>query len=249
MQNRHRSFNTPKIKHCQAKRNMNIEEGLCAVRESIARAAEKAGKKSSDIKLVAVSKFKSTDEIRTAVALGVTDFGENYIQEFVGKYTELADTDIMWHIIGNVQRNKVKYIADKKLLVQTVDKPALAEALSVSAEKLGKTIPVLLQVNTSGEASKSGCKPEELFELFDKCLECPGIDVQGLMTIGPNTDDIVSVETCFANTQKLFDSMKSNEKTKGQIKYLSMGMTNDYTLAIKHGANIVRIGRAIFGER
>lgn len=228
---------------------MDIKEALCTVRESIAVAAEKAGKTSSDIKLVAVSKFKSAEEIRTAADLGVTDFGENYIQEFVGKYNELGADNIMWHIIGNVQRNKVKYIADKKILVQTVDKASLAKALSEHAEKYGKIIPVLLQVNTSGEASKSGCAPEELASLFDECLEYANIDIQGLMTIGPNTDDIYSVETCFERTFKLFESMRSAEKTAGQIKYLSMGMTNDYALAIKHGANIVRIGRAIFGER
>ena len=228
---------------------MNIQEGLGTVKENIAKAAKEAGLTSRDIKLVAVSKFKSTDDIRTAASLGVTDFGENYIQEFVGKYNEIGSNGIMWHIIGNVQRNKVKYIADKNVTVQTVDRLSLAEALSEHAAKFGKTIPVLLQVNTSGEDTKSGCTPDELPELFEKCLGCNNIYVEGLMTIGPNTNDMKTVEECFDRTRRLFEDMKNREKIKGQIKYLSMGMTNDYTLAIKHGANIVRVGRAIFGER
>ena len=228
---------------------MSIEEGLCAVRENIAKAAQASGRKSSDITLVAVSKFKSVEDIQCAASLGVTDFGENYIQEFVDKYSRISLGNIQWHIIGNVQRNKVKYIADKNVFVQTVDKLSLAEELSKQAKKFKRIIPVLLQVNTSGEDTKSGCEPKELAELFENCLACENINIEGLMTIGPNTDDMKTVEECFEQTYKLFENMKSREKFSGQIKYLSMGMTNDYTLAIKHGANIVRVGRAIFGER
>lgn len=228
---------------------MSIEEGLLTVRENIRRAAKESGRKSEDIKLVAVSKFKSVDDIRLAASLGATDFGENYIQEFNDKYAALGSDGIQWHIIGNVQRNKVKYIADKNVIVQTVDRLSIAEELSKQAKKFDRVIPVLMQVNTSGEDTKSGCEPEELSELFEKCLEYENIRIEGLMTIGPNTTDTKSVEECFESTYALFESMKNFEKAKGQIKYLSMGMTNDYMLAIKHGANIVRVGRAIFGER
>lgn len=225
---------------------MDIKEGLLCVRENIAKAAQSVGKTSEDIKLVAVSKFKSIEDIKTANSLGVKDFGENYIQEFAGKYSVLGGDDILWHIIGPVQRNKVKYIADKNVIVQTVDKVSLARELAKYAVKYNKTIPILIQVNTCGEITKSGCTPEALFELFDECENIDGVCVRGLMTIGPNTDDVYEVEKCFEETYELYAKMQSQDKN---IKYLSMGMTNDYTLAIKHGANIVRVGRAIFGER
>lgn len=225
---------------------MDIKEGLLCVRENIEKAAQSVGKTSEDIKLVAVSKFKSIEDIKTANSLGVKDFGENYIQEFAGKYSVLGGNDILWHIIGPVQRNKVKYIADKNVIVQTVDKVSLARELAKYAVKYNKTIPILIQVNTCGEITKSGCTPEALFELFDECQNIDGVCVRGLMTIGPNTDDVYEVEKCFEETYELYAKMQSQDKN---IKYLSMGMTNDYTLAIKHGANIVRVGRAIFGER
>lgn len=225
---------------------MDIKEGLLCVRENIKNAANEVGKKAEDIKLVAVSKFKSIEDIRTANSFGVMDFGENYIQEFCTKYEIFGDDNILWHIIGPVQRNKVKYIADKNVLVQTVDRLSLAQEIAKYAKRYNKQIPVLLQVNTCGEATKSGCTPSELFELFDSCKDIDGISVQGLMTIGPNTDDMYAVEKCFEETFELYEKMTEMDNN---VKYLSMGMTNDYTLAIKHGANIVRVGRAIFGER
>lgn len=225
---------------------MDIKEGLLCVRDNIENAAANVGKTAEDIKLVAVSKFKSTEDIKTANLLGVKDFGENYIREFAEKYSVLGGDDILWHIIGPVQRNKVKYIADKNVLVQTVDRVSLATELAKYAAKYNKTIPILIQVNTCGEDTKSGCTPAELSELFCSCEDIEGLSLQGLMTIGPNTDDMYEVEKCFEETYELYAKMQSQDKN---IKYLSMGMTNDYTLAIKHGANIVRVGRAIFGER
>ncbi len=228
---------------------MEIEEGLLEVRNNIKAAAESAGRHADDIMLVAVSKFKSVDDILIAKSLGVNNFGENYIQEFCDKYEKIGADDILWHIIGPIQRNKVKYIIDKNIMVQTVDRIELAEELGKRADKIGKKIPVLIQVNTCKEDTKSGCMAEELDELYEKCLNIDNINVSGLMTIGPNTDDMKAIEKCFSDTYKMFDKMRQNEVVKGQIKYLSMGMTNDYMLAIKHGANIVRVGRAIFGAR
>lgn len=225
---------------------MDIKEGLFCVRENIKNAANEVGKKAEDIKLVAVSKFKSIEDIRLANSLGVRDFGENYIQEFCTKHEALGEDDILWHIIGPVQRNKVKYIADKNVMVQTVDRFSLAQELAKYAVRSGRQIPVLLQVNTCGEETKSGCAPSKLLELFEFCSDVDGISVQGLMTIGPNTDDMYAIEKCFEETFALYEKMKAADAS---IKYLSMGMTNDYMLAIKHGANIVRVGRAIFGER
>lgn len=225
---------------------MSIEEGLLGVRDSIAKAAVSCGRQPNEICLVAVSKFKSVDDIKCAYDLGVRDFGENYIQELCDKYSTLSDCDILWHVIGPIQRNKVKYIADKNIFVQSLDRLSLAEELSKHAVKHSKVIPALIQVNTCGEDTKSGCAPEELFELYEQCSKLPGISIQGLMTIGPNTDDEYEVEKCFVETNELFEKLKA---LSSDIKYLSMGMTNDYALAIKHGANIVRVGRAIFGAR
>lgn len=228
---------------------MGIGENLLCVRENIKKAADACGRDPSGIKLVAVSKFKSVEDIKCAVEYGVRDFGENYIQEFADKYTAIGADDVLWHIIGHVQKNKVKYIADKNVMVQTVDDISLAKELGKYAGRFGKVIPILIQVNTCGEETKSGCDPKELFHLFEDCLNVENISVEGLMTIGPNTDDFYDIEKCFEETYGLFERMKQYEKIPGQIKYLSMGMTNDYHLAIKHGANIVRVGRAIFGER
>ena len=225
---------------------MSIEEGLIHVKDNIAKAAALAGKVPCDIKLVAVSKFKSVDDIKCAYELGVRDFGENYIQELCEKYSVLEDTDILWHVIGPIQRNKVKYIADKNIFVQSLDRLSLAEELSKHAVKHKRIIPALIQVNTCGEDTKSGCAPEELLELFEQCNELSGISIQGVMTIGPNTDDEYSVEKCFEETYELFERLQRESQS---VKYLSMGMTNDYELAIKHGANVVRVGRAIFGAR
>ena len=225
---------------------MSIEEGLYHVKDNIAKAAALAGKAPCDIKLVAVSKFKSVEDIKCAYELGMRDFGENYIQELCEKYSVLEDTNILWHVIGPIQRNKVKYIADKNIFVQSLDRLSLAEELSKHAVKHERIIPALIQVNTCGEDTKSGCAPEELPELFEQCSKLGGISIQGVMTIGPNTDDEYSVEKCFEETYELFEKLKS---TSQNVKYLSMGMTNDYELATKHGANIVRVGRAIFGAR
>ncbi len=225
---------------------MGIEENILAVRENIASAAKSAGIPSDSVKLVAVSKFKPAQDVVSAWNCGVKDFGENYVQEFRDKSDILSEKDILWHIIGPVQRNKVKYIAPKNVLVQSVDRAELAAELSRFAVKLGKRIPVLLQVNASEEETKSGCAKSEVTRLLEECMMYDGILVQGLMTIGPNTDDMTKIEECFEETRELFENMK---KISADIRYLSMGMTNDYTEAIKHGANIVRVGRAIFGER
>lgn len=224
---------------------MGIEEGLLQVRENIASAARLSGRAYEDIRLVAVSKFKPCEDIMAAYALGVRDFGENYIQEFCGK-EEALPKDILWHVIGPVQRNKVKYIVGKNAIVQTVDRLSLAQELGKYAVKRDVVIPVLLQVNTCGEETKSGCEPCELLKLCEDCLGIEGIRVKGVMTIGPNTDDMLEVEKCFEETNELFQRVKA---VATEADLLSMGMTNDYMLAIKHGANIVRVGRAIFGDR
>ena len=224
---------------------MGIKEGLDAVLSNIESAALGSGRKPEDIKLVAGSKFKSKEEILDAYMLGVKDFGENYVREFTEKEPQLP-ADIKWHIIGPLQRNKVKYIADKNILLQTLDRVSLAEELSKHAQKTGKTIPVLLQVNTCMEETKSGCAPSELEALFDECRQISGISIKGVMTIGPNTDDVALIERDFEQTRELFERLRSKD---ANVTQLSMGMTNDYQLAIKHGATIVRVGRAIFGER
>ncbi len=230
----------------KAASSVDIAENVARVRDRIARAAERSGRSPEDIRLVAVSKVVEAVRVRQAVAAGVTDIGENYVQEAAAKRPEVGG-EARWHMIGHLQRNKVGQAVQIFDMIQTVDSRRLAEAIGRRAEAAGRTMPVLLQVNTSGEESKSGVDPAEAGTLLDQVAQLPGLQVEGLMTIGRWDPD---PERARPEFQLLVELAKQLEQHSGiTMKWLSMGMSHDFEIAIEEGANLIRIGTGVFGPR
>lgn len=216
---------------------------LAEVRGRIAAAAARAGRPAESVTLLAVSKTKSEALIREAYAAGQRDFGENYVQELCAKAAALSDLpDLRWHLIGPLQRNKVKQVVPVAALVHTVDRPALAEEIEKRAAAAGRTVPVLIEVNVGGEASKAGCPPFGVAALAGVVRAMPHLSLRGLMTIPPDTEDREQARPFFAALRALRDQI-------GELSELSMGMSHDFEIAVEEGATIVRVGTAIFGSR
>ena len=204
------------------------------------------GKNYEDIKLVAISKTFPSEEILEVHKIGHVDFGENKVQELTTKYDELKSESIKWHLVGHLQTNKVKYIIDFVELVHSVDSFKLALELDKFAKKAGRILNILVQVNTSDEMQKSGAEPGEVKKLCKEISVLENINIQGLMTIGMFTDMENIIRENFVLLKNLFDELKTDY---GSFKYLSMGMTSDYKIALEEGSNMLRIGSAIFGKR
>ena len=222
-------------------RSATIAERLAAVRAEIAAACERADRDPAEVRLIAVSKTQPTAAIREAVAAGHVDFGENRVQEGIAKLDELADSTARIHLIGHLQRNKARF-AGRFASVQSIDSVALAAAVS---RRLDAPLPVLLEVNIAGEASKQGFKPSELEAALREIAALPQLEVKGLMTIAPLAADPEAARPVFRALREMRDVLAG----EWGLRELSMGMSNDYAVAIAEGATIVRIGRAIFGER
>ncbi|HSQ00963.1 MAG TPA: YggS family pyridoxal phosphate-dependent enzyme [Candidatus Dormibacteraeota bacterium] len=215
-----------------------IAANLNAVRARIARAATRAGRDPQTVRLIAVSKTKSADAVRAAIAAGATDIGENYVQEAQAKRAAVGD-GARWHLIGHLQRNKAARAVEIFDCIQTVDSAALGAALSRSAAARGRTLRVLVEVRLGGEATKSGVEPAALPTLL-AALQLPGLLVEGLMTVPP-AGDAEAVRPHFRALRALRD--------RAGLRELSMGMSDDFEVAIEEGATMVRVGRAIFGAR
>lgn len=198
--------------------------------------------------LLAVSKTRSVEEILTLYDLGVRDFGENQVQELVKKY-EVLPKDIRWHMIGHLQRNKVKYIAPFIYCIHSVDSVRLAEEINKQGIKNNRIISILLEVNISHEESKFGINPASLNQFLDDITDLNNILLHGLMTVAPNTEQAEENRTYFKNMFKLYVDIQSKKRDNIDITVLSMGMSKDYTVAIEEGATIVRIGSDLFGDR
>lgn len=226
-----------------------ITKRLEEVNRRILRAAQASGRHLSDIRLVAVSKTCSTEAIRAAAAAGVTDIGENYIQEAREKHELLQDVPVKWHLIGHLQTNKARYAVRMFDLVHTVDSFRLALELDRCARKLNKVQAVLIQVNVAGEATKSGIPPEQALPLVKEmaALEC--VQVQGLMTMPPFFNEPERVRPFFAELRRLRERIRQQAVPNVCMDELSMGMTGDFEAAVAEGATLVRIGTAIFGDR
>lgn len=224
-----------------------IGENYLSVKERVAAAAQKSGRTGEDIMLIAVSKTKPVSEIKQAVEAGAHILGENKVQEVMAKYDEIQGVD--WHLIGHLQTNKVKYIIDKVKMIHSVDSLKLAQEISKRAVKAGVVMDVLVEVNIGGEESKSGVTPEEAEKL---CLDISSLDavrVRGLMCVAPAVENAEDARIYFRKMNKLFVDIKSKNYDNIDMVYLSMGMTHDFEVAIEEGANIVRVGTAIFGAR
>lgn len=226
---------------------MSIAENLCEVEKRIAAAAKKSGRKREDITLVAVTKTHPAEMMNEAIDLGVTDIGENKPQEVRDKYEFVKP--VKWHLIGHLQTNKVKYIIDKVSLIHSVDSIKLMDEIERQAQKHHIIMDILIQVNISGEESKSGIRPEELNLLLSHAGKLNHVKVKGLMTIAPKTDNHEENILHFDNMRQLFVDTSKNICDNVSMQYLSMGMSGDYETAIECGANMVRIGSAVFGAR
>ena len=200
------------------------------------------------VKLIAVTKNHGIEEMREAIDAGATDIGENRIQEAIGKYDTL-ERDVVWHLIGHLQTNKAKQAVRYFDLIHSVDSIHLVRAINKEAEKIGKVQDILVQVNLAKEDSKSGIYEEDLRELLDVVETLPNIRLRGLMCIAPNYEQVEQCRPLFRKMHEIYQRVKEIPYLTANITYLSMGMTHDYRIAVEEGANIVRVGTAIFGPR
>ena len=227
---------------------MSIKENLKCVNERIAAAAAGCGRDASEIKLIAVTKTHPVEMMNEAIELGVTDIGENKPQEVRDKFDSVLP--VRWHLIGHLQTNKVKYIIDKVCLIHSVDSVRLMDEIERQAEKHGvENMDILIQVNISGEETKSGVSRDEVEELLLHAAKLSHVKVKGLMTIAPKTDSSITNTLHFDNMRQLFIDIGRKKYDNVNMEYLSMGMSGDFETAIECGANMVRIGCAVFGER
>lgn len=225
-----------------------VTENLKIVEEKIAKACERAKRDRSEVTLIAVSKTKPEVMIEEAYAAGQRDFGENKVQEICRK-KELLPEDIRWHMIGHLQRNKVHQVVNKACLIHSVDSLRLAETISHEAEKKEIKVPVLVEVNVAQEESKFGVTTEETISLVEEIAKLPHIQVRGLMTIAPFVEDPEENRGIFRKLKQLSVDIVAKNINNVNMSVLSMGMTNDYEVAIEEGATMVRVGTGIFGER
>lgn len=235
----------------------NIISNLTSIRERIAEAAIRCGRDPSEITLVAVTKMVPLEDILVAIKAGIKDIGENRIQEakekihLIKKHTESCDINqnLKFHLVGYLQTNKVKVAVELFDLIHSVDRIAVAEEINKRASKLNKIQAVLVEVNTSGEATKAGVTPDKLLELVEKISIFPNLNVCGLMTIGPLTTEKDKIRASFRLLRNLAQKISDLKIPNVEMRFLSMGMSDDFEIAIEEGANMLRIGRAIFGER
>jgi len=224
-----------------------LRHALPDVLERIARAAEASGRGADSVRLVAVTKSHPVEAVEAAVAAGLTDLGENRVEELEEKVAAIGADAATWHMIGHVQSRKVSRAMAVADLIHSVDTTKLAERLSRAAVETGRVVAVLVQVNTSGEGSKSGFDEAEAVDEIHRVSELPAIDVRGLMTMAPFVDDEDVLTRTFAGLRRVSEQLRASGAAVGPE--LSMGMTNDLEVAVREGSTMVRIGTALFGER
>ena len=225
-----------------------VKENLLIVENRIEEACKRRGRDRSEVTLIAVSKTKPADMIREAYQSGIRDFGENKVQEICDKYEQLPD-DIRWHMIGHLQRNKVKQVIDKAVLIHSVDSVRLAEQIEEEAAKKGICVDSLLEVNVADEESKFGFRLEETEQAIRDISVFPHISIKGLMTIAPFVENSEQNRPVFKELNQFYVDMQRKNIDNVNMNMLSMGMTGDYEIAIEEGATLVRVGTGIFGTR
>lgn len=225
-----------------------IQENIKLVQKNIEKACDRSGRTLREVTLIAVSKTKPVSALEEAYQCGMRDFGENKVQELVEK-AEVLPKDIRWHMIGHLQRNKVKYIVDKVYLIHSVDSLRLAEEISKEALKKNVTVDILVEVNVAEEETKFGSTMEEASELVSQIAALSGIRVKGLMTIAPFVENPEENRKYFAKLKQLAVDIERKNIDNVSMHVLSMGMTGDYEVAVEEGASYVRVGTGIFGER
>ncbi|MCI5872287.1 MAG: YggS family pyridoxal phosphate-dependent enzyme [Clostridiales bacterium] len=225
-----------------------IKENLATVEHNIAEACKRAGRAREEVTLIAVSKTKPVSMLQEVYDTGIHDFGENKVQELCEKIDEMP-SDIRWHMIGHLQRNKVKYIVDRVALIHSVDTYRLAEEINIQAKKKNIIVPILVEVNIAGEESKFGTSAEDALLLVEEIAQLENIRIKGLMTIAPYVVDSEENRLYFRKIKQLSVDITNKNIHNVSMEILSMGMTGDYAVAIEEGATMVRVGTGIFGER
>ncbi len=225
-----------------------IKENLAYVEEQITKACERSGRNREEVTLIAVSKTKPVSLVDEAIDNGIREFGENKVQEIMDKY-DTVKAPVNWHMIGHLQRNKVKYIVDKVCLIHSVDSYRLAEMIDQEAAKKGVKCDILIEVNIAKEDTKYGVMEDEVIPLIEQISKLTNIRIKGLMTIAPFVDYSEKNRVHFRNLRNLYVDIKTKNIDNVDMKILSMGMTNDYVVAIEEGATMVRVGTGIFGQR
>jgi hypothetical protein len=228
--------------------DISIKKNIAEVENVIAEECKKAGRNSDEVTLIAVSKTKPVEMLKEAYDYGCRDFGENKVQELVDKY-EVMPKDIRWHMIGHLQRNKVKYIVDKVYLIHSVDSLRLAEEISKEAVKKNVNVNILIEVNVANEETKFGTTCEEVKQLVRNIAKLPNVCIKGLMTIAPYVENQEENRIYFNKLKKLAVDISNENIDNITMEILSMGMTGDYPVAISEGATYVRVGTGIFGIR
>ena len=225
-----------------------IKENIEKVNERKEAAAKQCGRNGDDILLVGVTKTRSADEINEGIDAGLTDIGENKVQEIMDKYDFVKP--VRWHMIGHLQTNKVKYIIDKVSMIHSVDSYKLAEEINKRAGQHGITMDILIQVNSAEEESKFGVTTREADQLIAAIAEqCPNVRIRGLMCIAPFAENPDDIRQYFAEVKQIYDNYAAEKTDRIDFSYLSMGMTHDFEVAIEEGSNLIRVGTAIFGYR
>lgn len=225
-----------------------LVKNLQKVEQNIQEACKKANRMRDEVTLIAVSKTKPVEMLKEVYDLGIRHFGENKVQELVEKYPQIP-SDMNWHMIGHLQRNKVKQVIDKSILIHSVDSIRLAEAIELEASKKNMVVNILLEVNVAEEESKFGMKIEEVLPAVQLISTFSHVKIKGLMTIAPFVENAEDNRPVFARLKKLSVDIASKNIDNVNVDILSMGMTNDYQVAIEEGATMIRVGTGIFGER
>ena len=231
---------------------MNINENAAAIRAAISDSAKKAGRDPSEIKLIGVTKTVDVPRIKELLAAGVTEIGENRVQDFLPKYEEFQNSEnppSAWHFIGHLQRNKVKFIVDKVDLIHSVDSLRLAEEINRHGEKIGKKINILAEVNIAQESSKFGIPPDDVFKFVENLAGMRFVQLQGLMCVAPFVENSEKNRVFFEKMRKKIIDINERYIYHTSMESLSMGMTGDFSVAIEEGATMVRVGTALFGAR
>ncbi|MCK4539515.1 MAG: YggS family pyridoxal phosphate-dependent enzyme [Candidatus Krumholzibacteria bacterium] len=227
---------------------MSIRENFERVRDRVAAAAVGAGRTPEEITIIGVTKTHGPETVIEAIKAGITDVGENRVQEFLSKVDDVG-LDVRWHLIGHLQTNKVNKVIGRFAMIHSVDSFNLAEKISNAGEREGVVTDILLEVNTSGEKSKFGLVPDETMDISERVSGLPAVNLRGLMTVGPWVDDVAVLSKAFAGLRLLGEKIDAMKIDNISIEHLSMGMTDDFEIAVAEGATMVRPGRVIFGER
>ncbi|WP_418489303.1 YggS family pyridoxal phosphate-dependent enzyme [Frisingicoccus sp.] len=225
-----------------------IKENVAEVESRIQAACKRAGRRREEVTLIAVSKTKPVSDIYEVIETGIKDYGENKVQEMCDKM-EIIQEPLNWHMIGHLQRNKVKYIVDKAKLIHSVDSLRLAQQISQEAIKKEVEVDILIEVNVAEEASKFGLSTEEVIQMIEAIAKLPAVHIKGLMTVAPFTDNPEDNRPYFRNLKQLAVDIDGKNIDNVTMSVLSMGMTGDYEVAIEEGATMVRVGTGIFGAR